>query len=99
MIGRVQLGPVALGAIMVLVLGAFLAVSLSAQNEAETVSELPCAPLAAYAADLVMARGPANSLLTRGGRGNARRNRDEIAAAQEALERCVSMHGLAAASP
>ena len=60
-----------------------------AQNDPETaVPDLPCAPLAAYAADL-----------TTGIAGGGRRNRGELLAAQEALRTCLDFYGLAGYTP
>jgi len=59
--------------------------------EPAAIPELPCAPLAAYAADLTTVRT--------GITGGGRRTRHEIVAAQDALRTCIDAHPLAPAAP
>jgi hypothetical protein len=71
-----------------LVAGGALFTGVLAQEAPEpVVPDLPCAPLAAYAADIT-------AVQTRPGLGRGRATRDEFVAAQEALQACIDAHGL-----
>ena len=81
-----------LAALLATLLLAGIAGALLAQDEpdATPVPDLPCAPLAAYTANLTLVRT--------GITGGGRRTRHEIVAAQEALRTCIDAHGLATAA-
>lgn len=80
-----------LAALLVPALLLSLVGTVVAQGEAAVeVPELPCAPLAAYTANLTVVRT--------GITGGGRRTRHEIVAAQEALRTCIDAHGLVTAA-
>ena len=80
--------------LVIAVLGALVGVGLSGivpADEGEALPELPvCAPLAAYAADLVAIRSEA---LVGGG------TRQELLAAHRALADCIEAHGVHRSTP